>query len=149
MDKSKTKTKTKTKANRSTKNEKIADIICKFNMVIKNMIHHITQYYTDTTMIGMDIILNEIIDKTPDEPISCFIMNIYKNDEYRINILKQNDKFFLEENYDEFVSGDDERTTKMFEFKELWKKIDNDTKNYIKKSMMTMVKISQQYILAL
>jgi hypothetical protein len=147
--KTRTKAKTKAKLDNIDKKQKISDIVCKFNMVIKGMINHITQYHDDTTMSSMNILLQDIIDKTPEEPISCFIMNIYKNDDYRTNILKQNDKFFMEEEYDDFVSGDDERTTKLFEFKELWQKIDDDTKQFIKKSMMGLVKISQQYILTL
>ena len=34
----------------------------------------------------------------------------------------------------------------MFQFKDLWKQIDTDTKNYIKKSMKTLVVISNKYV---
>lgn len=131
------------------KERNLADLVFKFNVVITGMIKHINEYYGDSSMPGMEMILNDIIDKSPEEPISCFLMNIYKNDSYRINILKQNDKFFMEEDYDEFTSGDDERTSKLFEFKDLWKQIDMDTKNFIKKSMMALVKICQKYVLSL
>jgi hypothetical protein len=144
------KVKESTKNNDDLEKERIlADLIFKFNMVIAGMIRHITEYYGDSTMSGMDIFLNDIIEKTPKEPISCFLMNIYKNDQYRTNILKQNDDFFLEEDYDELTEGDNEKTSKLFEFKDLWKQIDNDTKNYIKKSMMTLVKICQKYVLSI
>jgi hypothetical protein len=127
----------------------LKDLIFKFNMVIMGMIRHITTYHTESSMAGMELILSDIIEKMPQEPISVFLINIYKNDEYRLNILKENDKFFMEESYDDFTGGDDERTTKLFEFKNLWKQIDQETKDFIKKSMMTLVKICQKYILSL
>lgn len=148
--KTSTKEPSKLKEKRDLEKERIlADLVFKFNMVVTGMIKHITEYYGDSSMSGMEMILTDIIEKSPDEPISCFLMNIYKNDRYRVNILKQNDKFFMDEDYDDFTGGDDERTTKLFEFKDLWKQIDDDTKNFIKKSMMALVKICQKYILSM
>ena len=127
----------------------LEDLVFKFNMVISGMIKHITEYYNDSSMSTLRTVLTDIIDKSPKEPISYFLLNIYKNDEYRINILNQNDNFFMNQEYDEFTDGDDEKTAKLFEFKDLWKQIDDDTKNFIKKSMMAMVRICQKYILNL
>ena len=131
------------------KERNIADLIFKFNTVIIGMLKHITEYYGDSAMSGMEMILTDIISKSPEEPISCFLMNIYKNDTYRVNILNQNDAFFMDEGYDEIVKGDDVRTTRIFKFKGLWKQIDMDTKSFIKKSMMALVKICQKYVLTL
>ena len=132
------------------KNKKLLyDLIYKFNTVILGIINHITEYYGDSNMRAMETILNDIINSTPDEPISCFLLNIYKNDKYRINILKENDTFFINEKYDEYTNGETERSMKLFEFKHLWKQIDNDTKEFIKKSMSTLVKICQKYVLSL
>src|SRR5437764_7378647 len=113
------------------------------------MIKHIIEYYGDKTMTNFEIILTDIIQQTPDELISFFLLKIYKNDDYRTNILKQNDDFFMKEDYDDFTDGDNERIVKLFEFKTLWNQIDTDTKNFIKKSMMILVKICQKYILLL
>lgn len=133
----------------------IDELVNKFNLVVINMIRHITDYYCDTGMSEIQLVLEKIIIDTPDEPIACFIMNIYKVDDYRHNILEQNDKFFLDELDDvssdaSGLSDNDRKTvTKMFEFKDLWYQIDDDTKCFIKKSMMTLVKICQKYILSL
>lgn len=125
------------------------DLVYKFNTVVKSMMNHIIDYYGDAQMTGMQKMLIDIIDESPDEPISCFLMNIYKNDNYRRNILAQNDKFFIGHDYNDVTNGDEESKAKMFEFKELWKRIDNDTKSLIKKSMMALVKICEKYILKL
>ena len=126
-----------------------ANLVLKFNMVVAGMIKHITEYYGDSSISGMEMILTDIIEKNPDELISFFLMNIYKNDNYRTNILKQNDDFFMEEDYDHFTKQDNTKTKKLFEFKDLWKQIDDDTKTFIKKSMMALVKICQKYVLNL
>ncbi len=125
------------------------DLISKFNTVIMGMINHITDYYGDSNMIKMKIILENIINTAHDQPMTYFLMNVYMNDKYRSNILKQNDDFFLNENYDTLTENDNSKITQLFQFKDLWKQIDIDTKNFIKKSMIALVKISQKYILIL
>ena len=130
------------------------DLVNKFNLVVINMIRHITEYYGDSNISQLKLVLEDIIINTPDEPIACFIMNVYKNDNYRHNILEQNDKFFLDQldeldEFDESNKKEKETIVKMFEFKDLWYQIDDDTKNFIKKSMKALVIVSQKYILAL
>ena len=90
--------------------------------------------------------LENIIETAYEEPIAFFILNVYKNDKYRENILKQNDNFFINEH---FGAETNETGMQIFEFKSLWKQIDDETKDYIKKSMVALVKISQRYILSL
>jgi hypothetical protein len=124
---------------------KLDDLVFKFNIVVMGMVKHITEYYSDPKMEKVKIILDKVITGSSDKLLSYFLLHVYKNDEYRLNILKQNDKFFIDHEYD--TQGNTEKLMNIFEFKRLWKQIDQDTKNYIKKSMMTLVKISQQYIL--
>lgn len=124
----------------------------KFNMVILNMINHLTEYYCDVNALQLKFILENIIIGSPEEPISCFLLKVYKNDDYRINILAQNDKFFMDEldnSSDDTISEyeqDQDTMDKLFEFKSLWQQIDNATKDFIKKSMMTLVRICDHYI---
>ena len=125
------------------------DLISKFNTVIMGMINHVTDYYGDSNMLKMRLILENIINTAHDEAISYFLINIYMNDKYRSNILKQNDDFFLNENYDTMTENNKEKIAQIFQFKDLWTQIDLDTKNFIKKSMIALVKISQKYILML
>ena len=131
------------------KEQKIADLVHKFNTVIMGMIKHITDYYGDPHTQKIQLVLTDVISDSPKEPMSYFLLNIYKNDEYRKNILNQNDKFFMNHQYNEFTEGNNEKISQIFKFKNLWNQIDIDTKNYIKKSMMVLVKICQKYILSL
>jgi len=150
-DSSRTKHHSKTQTRQLEKTQSLADLADKFNTVVMGIVKHLSEYYNEVAGIGgMDLILSSIIHDAPEEPIAYFIMNVYKNDDYRTNILNQNDKFFVNHHYDEHLKdGDKDRIAKLFEFKELWKQIDTDTKNYIKKAMLALVKISQKYILTL
>lgn len=122
------------------------DLIKNFNTVISNMISHIVDYYSDKSddINKIHKILKNTIKVYPKKPILYFINNVYINDAYRKNLLEQNDAYFM--NYTD-KSLDKNTMNKMFEFKDLWKKIDDDTKTYIKRSMMALVLICQEYIL--
>jgi len=129
------------------------ELVDKFNTVVMGMIDHIIDYYSEADMCKFRVITEHIINKTPEGPISGFIMHIYKNDEYRKNILNRDESFFIREadvkmNQEE-KNGNNAAVSRLFEFKQIWGKIDDDTKEFIKKSMIVLVKISQKYILSL
>lgn len=126
--------------------KEINDLIITFNEVLLGMIKYLTDYHGDINTMKIKVILENIIETAYEEPIAFFILNVYKNDKYRENILKQNDNFFINEH---FGAETNETVMQIFEFKSLWKQIDDETKDYIKKSMVALVKISQRYILSL
>lgn len=122
------------------------NMIITFNEVLLGMIKYLTDYHGDINTMKIKIILEKIIETAYEEPIAYFVLNVYNNDKYRENILKQNDDFFINEH---FGAESDETVMQIFEFKSLWKQIDDETKNFIKKSMVALIKISQRYILSL
>lgn len=122
------------------------DLINKFNIIIKNMVDHIDTYYGDTLTNKIKYIIHNTILLKPNEPISFFILYIYKNDEYRRNILNYNDKFFIESRMDDITNGDNDKICKLFEFKQLWTICDDNTKNFIKKTMIVLITICTNYI---
>jgi hypothetical protein len=118
-----------------------------FNEVIIGIVKYITQFYGDMNTIKIQYVLEETIKKTPEELIFLFMCKIYNNDEYRKNILAQNDLFFIGEDYSDLVKNDENKVAQIFQFKSLWKTIDDNTKTLIKKSMVALVNISREYIL--
>jgi hypothetical protein len=136
------------------KQHKVNDLIGKFNKVMLDMIDHITQYYPDSDISIAKSLIEKIVTEHPDKGMSMFLLNVYGNDEYRKNILLQNDNFFINNEYEHLHDKSNAdltgwRMEKIFQFKELWKLIDNDTKNYIKKSVMIMIKICEKYLLTI
>jgi len=125
------------------------NMINHFNLVVISMIRHLTDYYNDPSMTQLRIVLEEIIIETPDEPIAQFIMKIYKNDDHRRSILASSDNFYTSAIGSMNTNNMNTTKERLFEFNNLWNQIDDDTKSFIKKSMKTLVKICQQYILSL
>lgn len=129
------------------KKNKQDDLIEKFNITITNMVDHIIKYHDDNfnnckKLLEISMFTNQKM------PINMFIEYIYKNDDYRMNIREQNESFFIQELEKETKKKkkDQDMISKLFEFKSLWGKIDNNAKSYIKKSMMILVVICDKYI---
>ena len=124
----------------------IADLEGKFNSISLSMIELISTYYDDALITLMKKIAETIIPIRPAEPISYFLIHIYQNDEYRKQIEDENDKFFLRENFNSITNGNTSLINKLFEFKQIWGKINENHKLFIKKSVKTLVSISTLYI---
>jgi len=141
-----TKSKSLVKVNDKKKSQEIElmqsldEIGCKFNMIILNMFKHIEEYYDKYYIEFSDLknLLNQMSKQNDRCLIELFIKNIYANDDYRTNILDQNEDYFLNFTLNSNI------ITKM---KELWKNLDNDSKKFIKKSLLCLVKLSNKYIL--
>lgn len=127
--------------------KKLKKLENKFNLIILGMIKHITNYHNDIKIKLLSGIAEKIILNRPEEPIACFLLHIYRNDDYRKHILNENDVFFM--NYDINSIGNSSMIKHIFEFKSIWGKIDDETKTYIKRAMKGLVLISQKYILSM
>lgn len=93
-------------------------------------------------------VINNMIKTRPLEPISNFLIYVYKDDNYRNNILAGNDNFFLSNNHSKVLNGDQQKANMMFQFKTCWNEMTPTLQSYIKQSMMTLVRIAEQYILS-
>lgn len=80
----------------------------------------------------------------PAEAITLFIKNVYSNDIFRTNIKTGNEDFFMSQTYENTV--DDKYTTKIFEFKDLWKLSDKETREFIKNTMLALINRCEVYI---
>jgi hypothetical protein len=89
-------------------------------------------------------VINMMANNKSTDLLSMFIVTIYQNDDYRKNILLENDKFFLTNNYQELKDQKDINI--MFKFKEYWKDMNNELKGYLIKSLVTLVKVAEKYI---
>lgn len=112
------------------------------NTILTNIGNLISTEFPDDLIISTYVkTINDLIIKEPADPISTFILGVYNVDEYRTNIIKGNDEFFINTDY-----SVDKKKGEIFAFKSCWKKMNDDMKNYVKKAMQTLVKVSRQYI---
>jgi len=139
------------------KNESLQKkLVDKFNKVLNLMLNHIMKYHRNDDIDKVRSIIDQYIISYPEEPISNFLIHVYRNDTYRECILNGNDDFFMEseniENHQEGIFSyldKEQYIRKLFEFKNIWSTLDSPTKNFIKKSMLCLVKISEKYILSI
>lgn len=136
-----------------------------FNTIIMNMTNYIHDHYSDNnpSIVFVKSMLNVVINRRPNKPISYFLIHVYKNDKYRKNILAENDKYFVRklnkcgsDRSDESSRSSESYeydTTNIFDtlfaFNNLWSIMDDDSKNFIKRAMKCLILISNKYILAL
>jgi hypothetical protein len=125
--------------------EKINKYVKQFNKTILYIFDLVKSYHKEGAMDIYENILYEIIKKKENVPITQFINNVYSNDDIRNNILEGNDDFFM--NYEIKGMGVKKQILKkIFDIKKIWFLMSDDDKDFIKKSMLCLVKISDKYI---
>ena len=129
--------------------ESIENLADTFNTVLINISAMLRREYKNDIKLSLyHTFMETVIEKKKKEPISLFLIHIYKNDEFRENILKKNDDFFLndDDKYDKLIKGDLNKMKKLFEFKDYWGQMNEKLKEYIRNSCVTLINISEVYI---
>lgn len=118
-----------------------------YNTVLKDLCDTISTSLPNNQVLGTYAgFIDNLICNKPNEPISMFLMYIYKNDLYRQKLLDKDDTFFINDNYEDDIGSDSQTINTMFQFKQYWKDMDYELQDYIKDTMITMVNIAEQYI---
>jgi len=119
--------------------------VIQFNKVVELIISHIVDEYNDDKFKKLKFLFNTFISNSSKKPINMFLEKVYSNDEYRKNIIDQNEEFFMNNDFSNINDKDD--LTHVFEFKELWKTVNVETKLFLKKSLFTLVKLCEKFLL--
>ena len=123
----------------------VSSCISMCNSVLDDIAKNISNNFpSDPILTTYSGVISSIITNKPEQLISMFIISIYKNDSYRVNILLENDDFFISNKYEELKDNSD--IDIMFKFKKYWKDMNGGLQDYVKKSMKTLVKIAEKYI---
>lgn len=129
-------------------NSKLQMCINMFNTVISDICASVLKSSpNDPTMQTYNEVVGEIIKESPIEPISLFVLYVYKDPIYRQNIAEGNDKFFVDGDHQKMTNGDSNKVATMFQFKSSWKNFDNAQKDYIKNATKMLLKIAETYII--
>lgn len=132
----------------TTINGKLQLCIKMFNTVINDICVSVTNALpNDPTMSTYNQVVRDIVENSPLEPISLFILYIYKDPVYRKNIADGNDAFFINENHQNMTKGDSNKVATMFQFKSSWKNFNNEQKDYIKNATRMLLQIAETYII--
>jgi hypothetical protein len=129
-------------------NEEIKNCCDLCNLVVYSMIDTVSNEFPGDFYLGIcKELFEKIKSKSPEEPISAIVINIYSNDEYKNNILEENDAFFINDNFSNIVNKDAEKKIAIFQFKSCWAQMTDDMRTYIKQSMKTVINICERYII--
>ncbi len=120
------------------------EIITSFNTIGMYMINYLSGKSPKSFFGCNQSFIETFFKHRPREGIALFIQNVYSNDEYRTSIKNGDDTFFLHESFNEAKSEGYE--SKIFEFKDLWKNLDEDSKSLIKESMQMLIEHAETYI---
>jgi hypothetical protein len=127
--------------------QKINACVSMFNTVMCDMANSLTKNLpNDQTISIYSGVVQNIVKTKPNEIISLFLMNVYKNDEYRENLLALNDNFFLNTDYSNLPASVRINMDMVFQFKKSWNLINVELQTFIKQSMCSLVKICDQYV---
>lgn len=116
----------------------------RFNDISIAMVNHLALKFPASHFGVYKNTIKVFIEERPAEPISMFIKYIYANDTYRKKIKSGDDSFFMTQTYDEVV--DKSMTTKIFEFKELWRSFDDNNKRLAKQTMSALIDRAELYL---
>ena len=76
--------------------------------------------------------------------IILFLDKVYSYDEYRKKIKDGDERFFMEQTYDDAKNAGYE--TRIFEFKDIWLRMNTHTKKIVKESMAMLVCQCELYL---
>jgi hypothetical protein len=115
----------------------------KFNKFALNMCTYLGTLHPDTHFGQYKDTIKEFFNSRPEEPIALFLEQVYSNQTYLENIKKGDDNFFINADYSQHK---DVQTTQIFEFKNLWKRLNSDGKDSIKKTMKLLIACTDTYL---
>jgi hypothetical protein len=129
-------------------NGKLNMCITMFNTVINDICSTLSKSFpNDPTIKTYGEVVGEIITESPLEPISLFILYIYKDPVYRKSIAEGNEDFFVNNDHSGMTKGDSDKVATMFQFKSSWGQFNDAQKDYIKNATKMLLKVSETYII--
>lgn len=121
-----------------------SDIVESFNEIALNMVKHLGTEFKDSIFGKNNTMIKNFFKFKPNEIIILFLDNIYDNDDFRKQIKAGNDRFFMDQTYENAKNAGYE--SRIFEFKDIWNKMTNSTKMIVKESMCMLIDHCELYI---
>jgi len=116
-----------------------------FKVLLIEFTKYIEKLANNKTLTDHLATIITMINNNPSQVVDMFIDKCYLNsetaqpDKFRKEIILGNEDFFMNSQYDDTNSVNGINVIKeIFEFKNFWKKLNYDTKNYIKNFLLTL-----------
>ena len=76
--------------------------------------------------------------------IDVFVAKVLK---YKSQIDDGNEDFFMEQSFNDDTEGDSSMVNRIFEFKDLWKKLDENNKKVVIQYLQVLCELAQEYFI--
>lgn len=86
--------------------------------------------------------IEQFAEQNSNKIIDTFILSVLK---YEEQIMNGDEKFFLKKNYDEELNNENEYIMKVFEFKSVWKSLNEQNKFVVIQYMKLLCRIARKY----
>ena len=120
------------------------DLIESFNKILLNMVTHLGNEFKDSIFYKNKILIKNYFKFKPGEIIIKFLNKVYSYDEFRQKIKDGDERFFMEQTYDDAKNAGYE--TRIFEFKDIWLRMNAHTKQIVKESMAMLISQCELYL---
>ena len=107
------------------------------------LIKFVNNKYTKTELYTYRTTITDFIESRNEDTLRYFLKYVYLNNEYRDKIRNGDEQFFMNNSFNNL---DNMITKRIFAFKEIWSTADNNTKTFIKKIMLSMIELCDEYI---
>jgi hypothetical protein len=113
-----------------------------FNKIATVLFTHLANKYPETEFGTYRITIHKYITELPYEPVAQFIKHVYSNDNFREKIIAGDETFFLTQTYDDHSSEQNQ----IFMMKDIWTKMDQHNKQFVKNAFKSLVDRCKLYI---
>jgi hypothetical protein len=124
--------------------EKKNDLIESFNKIALNMVTHLGNEFKDSIFGKSKTIIKNFFKFKPNETIIFFLESVYSYDDFRKKIKEGDERFFMEQSYEDAMNAGYEK--RIFEFKDIWLRMNTQTKKIVKESMAMLIEHCELYL---
>lgn len=119
------------------------DIVNDFNSLVLELASQISQVCPTSFIANNLNILQHIVKTKPKKVIDIFVEHVLK---YKPQIDEGDETFFMNNTYSSDIGSDNDLSSKVFEFKTIWKQLSRDNKDIVIKYMQYMCHLALSYI---
>jgi hypothetical protein len=111
--------------------------------VILPLIDELVRLSGDHMLILYKSTIVSFINKNPKTIVDTLILRCYEDKEglLRAKIIRGDESFFLQNNFEDMTEGDTKIMSIIFKFKDFWGKLNQDNKEILKSYLLTIVSL--------
>jgi hypothetical protein len=119
------------------------DCIGELKEVILPLIDELVRLSGDHMLIMYKQDIINFINKNPKMIVDTLIMRCYEDKEgiLRAKIVRGDESFFLQNNFEDMTEGDTQIMSIIFKFKDFWGKLNQDNKEILKSYLLTIISL--------